>query len=52
MLSFTRQVLRFSQRPLGATLRKCLATEAADYGPAMALTFGSPSEVSLSPCDS
>ncbi|KXJ20855.1 ATP synthase subunit delta, mitochondrial [Exaiptasia diaphana] len=44
MLSFSRQVLRFSRRPLGVTLRKCLATEAAEGGPAMALTFGSPSE--------
>lgn len=51
MLSFSRQVLRVSRRPLGITLRKCLATEAAESGPAMAFTFGSPSEVSFLPCD-
>ncbi|KAK3727873.1 hypothetical protein QZH41_010601 [Actinostola sp. cb2023] len=43
MLS-SRQVLRFPRRPFGASLRKCLATEAAEGGPAMALTFGSPRE--------
>lgn len=51
MLSFSRQVLRVSRRPLGLSLRKCLATEAAESGPAMALTFGSPTEVSFLPCD-
>ncbi|XP_031558373.1 ATP synthase subunit delta, mitochondrial-like [Actinia tenebrosa] len=44
MLSFSRQILRFSRRPLGAGLRRCLATEAAESGPAMSLTFGSPYE--------
>ena len=43
--SLSRQIPRFLRRPAATHLRKCFASEASEGGPAMALTFGSPSEV-------
>ena len=43
--SISRQVPRLFRQPGSVIFRRCLAAEAAQGGPAMALTFGSPSEV-------
>jgi len=45
--SISRQVPRLFRQPGSLIFRRCLAAEAMQGGPAMALTFGSPSEVSL-----
>ena len=45
MLGITRQGSRLLRQPGAFILRRCLAAEAAQAGPAMSLTFGSPAEV-------
>ena len=46
--SFSRSVPRLFRQPGSVILRRCLAAEAAEGRFGMALTFGSPTEVSSS----
>ncbi|XP_068727371.1 ATP synthase subunit delta, mitochondrial-like [Montipora capricornis] len=51
MLGITRQGSRLLRQPGAFILRRCLAAEAAQAGPAMSLTFGSPTEMFYSEAD-